>query len=572
MESFESYEEEVAGADFEMIQRELDASIAISMLSEQELEPARILQDEIFAYESSSLGQPVASMDDDYNKAKERFIQEFSQLSKGDDPTPVIERFLPAALAAAYPFVKMGISIIGRDRVINFLAGLVARLVGRFVGEENAKLIAAPLINVGMGLIGLEMPEQSERKVAAEVIANTVEDFARSMAQYEAAALEDPEMCKHLALKEFENAAARNFPPELLKPQLQEHFIEGGSWIPQKYFFKFSKTPTVTLTAQMAKNILTFGGRTLFDEIEIPDNGSITVPVHIYKAKRGTWLSRITRYDKSLGYQSAARKYWSQMHYLDKKAAGILFQNPSFGADKPARFTRTRHLIAVGQIFYHLKGAKPKAGLADPYKPGASKGSGTTPVLIPGPTPEPVKHTQPSKLSMEVLYDYKNLPPKGWGHLDVNMFYSENDARAVAAEVKALRNMIAMEKAVGAFMTQFRSAVNRRDIRIRRSQGLQEYIWQKVLAGIGSKIGEEIIKWLAQKGLNIIEAYVKQKVAQKLDQFVKSQEDAKEGVAVKIRIPFTLKPDIPNPLTGNFTPIDFDIKQMQMTVSIKPGM
>ena len=576
MESFEAYEDEVAGFDFELIQREMDASIAVSMVSEQELEPAKILQDELMAFESASFGQPLASIDDDFNKAKERFVEEFSQLRQGDDPTPVIERFLPAALAAVYPVAKVGISIIGRDRVVKFLAGLLAKLVGRFIGEANARLIAAPLVNVGLGLIGLEVQDQSDQKVAAEVIANTVEDFARGIAQYEAAALEEPEMCKHLALKEFENAAARNFPPELLKPQLQEYFINGGSWIPQKYFFKFSRTPTVTITAQMAKNIITFGGRTLYDEIEVPDNGGITVPVHIYKAKRGTWLSRITRYDKSLGFNSAARKYWQQLHYLDKNAAGILFQNPTFGADKPERFTRSRHMIAVGQIFYHLKGTKPKAGLADPYRPrpsagtggaktGAQTGAGTgagAGTVIPG---------KASRLNMEVLYDYKNLPPKGWGHLDVNMFYSESAAAAIANEVKASRNLVAVEKAISEFMTQFRSALNRRDIRIRRSQGLQEYFWQKALMSIAGKIGEEITKWLVQKGLNIMEAYLKQKVAQKLDQFVKSQENAGDGVSVRIRIPFTLQPGIPNPFIGNFSPINFDIKQMQMTVSIRPG-
>ena len=59
----------------------------------------------------------------------EEFVEELKQLKPGESPQPAIENFLPAALIALQPAVKIAISIIVRDKVIGFLPKPLTGLV-----------------------------------------------------------------------------------------------------------------------------------------------------------------------------------------------------------------------------------------------------------------------------------------------------------------------------------------------------------------------------------------------------------------------------------------------------------
>ena len=71
---------------------------------------------------STSAATPVfANLDD----ARDRFIQELDNLKPGESPEPYVQNFLPAVL----PVLRLGVRLIGRPRVVNFLAQLLAKLI-----------------------------------------------------------------------------------------------------------------------------------------------------------------------------------------------------------------------------------------------------------------------------------------------------------------------------------------------------------------------------------------------------------------------------------------------------------
>ena len=116
-----------AGVDIAAIQKEFDEQIASAMLAEDEvelnLEVARLRSS------SSAVATPVfANLDD----ARDRFIQELDNLKPGESAEPFIQNFLPAVL----PALRLGVGMIGRPRVVQFLAKLLAKLISRLVGPR----------------------------------------------------------------------------------------------------------------------------------------------------------------------------------------------------------------------------------------------------------------------------------------------------------------------------------------------------------------------------------------------------------------------------------------------------
>ena len=545
-EAADLYDEEIASINYEIIQHELDATIAVSMTSEYELEPVQMLQEVASSYETYETDQPAAGSEEDYDKIRERFVHEFSQLQEGENPTPVIERFVPALI----PVLKTGLKLIGRDRVVKFLSGYAAKLMGKFVGAKGAKMLARPVVSEGLRMIGLETPEQPDERISAEIVAYTIEDFVGRMAGYDQEALEDPEILQYLAQAEFEESVASYFPSPLLKQELQENSIGGGSWIPHKYYLKYNKTPKITLTAAMAKNIVTFSGRRLYDEVQIEPNQPVTTSVFLYKATRKTRLSRISKYDRSLGFNSWAKKYWSQIHYLDKNAAGILFQNPSFGVNKSNKFVQSRHMIAVGQVFYVLPDMKPRGSISSPPPPQGKR----------------------SSLLARLNYEYKtipltDIPYKAWGNLYVKMYFSEPDAKNIVDKFKKGENFKAIQFATEVFKTEFANARRRNNgITVVRKKNLKEYIAPAV---IGEWILKAFLTWLVKKGLDLFAALVKKKLKERTDYFITSQESPAEGLMVKITIPYTvggIKGLIPLTKASRFVGL---VRDIQFTIT--PG-
>ena len=77
--------------------------------------------------------------------------------------------------------------------MINFLAGLLAKLVSKYVPENVAKPLAASIVDVGMRTIGFEVNEESQTNLAYEAIANTIEETFQNMNSLNEAAINDSE-------------------------------------------------------------------------------------------------------------------------------------------------------------------------------------------------------------------------------------------------------------------------------------------------------------------------------------------------------------------------------------------
>ena len=109
----------VAGSDTATMQTEFDEQIAEALLAQDEVE----LNMEVARLRSSSSADaaPVfANLDD----ARDQFIQELDNLKPGESPEPYVQNFLPAVL----PALRLGMRLIGRPRVINFLAPLLGQI------------------------------------------------------------------------------------------------------------------------------------------------------------------------------------------------------------------------------------------------------------------------------------------------------------------------------------------------------------------------------------------------------------------------------------------------------------
>src|SRR5205085_4180960 len=93
----------------------------------------------------------------------------------------VVEEFVPAILAA----LKLGISVVGRPRVVSTLAGFVASFIKKWVGEQPAKQLSGALVDTGLKLVGLETADESSipAETAGYALGATVEDTISRLVQ-----------------------------------------------------------------------------------------------------------------------------------------------------------------------------------------------------------------------------------------------------------------------------------------------------------------------------------------------------------------------------------------------------
>ena len=145
----------------------------------------------------------------------------------------------------------------------------------------------------------------------------------------------------------FHEAAAENFPPQLIVPELHESSA-GGTWVAmplkgRKYYKKYTRVFDVQITPQMAEALKTFGGTTiaafLKDKLGVAPRcrrGSTST-----RRCSGTSLARIARLERGVqGLGTAAQSARVQLHPLSPRAAGVLLQQPKLGRACPASSAR----------------------------------------------------------------------------------------------------------------------------------------------------------------------------------------------------------------------------------------
>ena len=360
--------------DISEIQREFDEQIANLLFAKSEEEQEVAIAEYIRESEQIVTENPLEDLD----RARAQFINQLNQLEEGEDPTPLVENFAPALL----PVLKTGIKLIGRPKIVKFLAKylgrLIWKLIKKFLGKRKGqkfKPYVSPLskaiVDAGLRLINLETTPETEAEAAEAAILATVEDTMRQVAALPEYILDNQEMLEGYILEAFENAATANLPPVLSKetyqqrPELRETTGSRGTWALQPLgkgnhykYKKYTKIFDVNISPHTARTVKICCGTPLMvflrDRLGLSPGKTVKARVHLYEAIPGTLLSQVCKQEKQvagLGMRSA----YSHLHPLTPEAAGMLLGQPGLGRSMPSKYLDHRPIAAVGQRFYYLE-------------------------------------------------------------------------------------------------------------------------------------------------------------------------------------------------------------------------
>jgi hypothetical protein len=369
-----------ATGEVAQLQQEFDLVFANLLFAEDEAQQEFMLAEVI-----SDSRQPAADPLGDLERARSQFIQGLRQLEEGEDPTPLLENFLPAVL----PLVKLGLKFYGRPKLVKFLAKYIEKLIKRFIPPQYLRPLSQAIVDAGLRLINLEATSDDAQQVALEAVADTVEDTVRRVATLPEYILDNEDLLEGFVLEAFEEAATRNFPPVLPdrvyqeRPELRETTGVSGTWVRQplqgkRYYKKYTRVFDVNITPHMAHLVRTWQGVPLGTVIQegygLPGGRMIKARVHLYEAVPGTWLSRISKYEKNVaGLGTPARLTWSKILPLTPQAAAAILGQPRLGRDVPAKYLADPLMIGLGQRFYYLEIPEaPAQMLSSPGAPAAS--------------------------------------------------------------------------------------------------------------------------------------------------------------------------------------------------------
>ncbi|HVO73924.1 MAG TPA: hypothetical protein VMT35_07870, partial [Ignavibacteriaceae bacterium] len=349
--------------DLESIQSELDSHIANLMFSPDESQSNELVQNYLFssetvekelAYETGGISTPTLE------SARQKFINDLKNLKDGESAVPAIENFLPAVYAG----IKIAISLIGRQRVIDFLAGLLSKLVEKYIPKEVAKPLSDKIVDVGLAAVGFETYEAGRTDLAYEAIANTIEETIQNLGELDETAVDDREQLTSLTLEAFETAAVNNFPSSYIKETLRKT-KQQGLWVlmprngPRHFYKKFTHVFPITIEPSAANTITSFKGvplsNFLRDKLGLDPSKPIQARVHLYEAIEGTKLNRISRSENVTGLGPSQPYGWVQFHPLSVNAATLLLNEPGLGKDLPEEFTKNRHRLGLGQRVFYLE-------------------------------------------------------------------------------------------------------------------------------------------------------------------------------------------------------------------------
>lgn len=401
-------------SEISLIQYEFDQHVANVLFAhtevEQDLEVSQVLTEQQIpdVY-------PLAELDN----ARNDFVEKLQHLKEGEDPTPYVENFIPAIL----PALKVGIRLIGRKKVVDFLAKFLGKLIQKFVGPQHTPALSQAIVDAGLRLIHLEATYEDESRAASSAVAATIEETVRRVAELPDYILNDQELLEGFVLEAFEQAAATNLPqvlPEEIyqkRPDLGEARKLRGTWITmpsgrRKRYKKFSRKIPTRLSPHKVSAIKTFEGISLEEFLEeklgVAPGEEVEAIVHLYESIPGTRLTDISRLEENstgLNTQDA----YEQLHPLTADAAGLLLGEPELGRDVDPRYLIDPYSTTVGQRFYYLEipGKRP---LMTPVAPGQAKMRRAT--------------------SVRVILDFPR------NEIEVRLFLSEIRAQEIAVKLR----------------------------------------------------------------------------------------------------------------------------------------
>ncbi|MFF1634214.1 hypothetical protein [Leifsonia sp. NPDC058248] len=347
-------------SDTETLVDSFDAALAEAMLSEGETGG----ESEAFDVEYLDEGATGSTELEALAEARGRLIDALSEAKSGDEVAPAVEQFIPALLGA----LRVGISLVGRPRVVGFLAKFLGKLIGKWVGPTISGPLSNAIVDTGLRLISLEQLEpELETEAVPVMLASTIEDTVRQLAETQEYELEDESLMQAATARAFDRSVGANFPPTLIRTGVQRAPALGGRFVARRArtlrpYRRYSRSPEIEVTATIADKLDTFGGVTLGASLKA---AGLTLParvrIHIFQATVGTSLRRIAAIERT---RSGVRLSSSQLHPLTPNAAGLLLREPGLGVAVPPEFLRTRARVAAGQRFYWLEPLSPSAAIA----------------------------------------------------------------------------------------------------------------------------------------------------------------------------------------------------------------
>ena len=338
-----------------------DARLAESILAPTEARAMEIVT-ESEAETESLTHDPVADLD----SARARLARQLENAAPGVGPVAEIQQFIPVVMAAL-PIIRIGLSIIGRDKVVNFLADKLADLIKGHIGPEAAKALSRPIVDVGLRLLTLEAEASGgSTALGAEAMVATLEDTIRAVGELPAEAFSDPLRLEAELQEAFMESAARHVPRALLSRNLRtvETAEDRGVWIymprvtrPCYRYKKFTHVFRVPISQPVARAIRFPAGDTL--ERRLLDAGARVWPVqsevHLYEALPGTQLGHLAAFETGASAAEASEAAL-EFEELTPETASMLVNEPGLG--KPRRATgRARRLFRVAAPGIRVKRA-----------------------------------------------------------------------------------------------------------------------------------------------------------------------------------------------------------------------
>jgi hypothetical protein len=270
---------------------------------------------------------PVAALDG----ARARLARQLAEATPGEPPVAQMEQFIPAVMAVL-PVVRTGIGLLGRERVVRFLAEGLANIIKGYIGPEAAKALARPIVDVGLRTLSLEA--ETPELLGAEAMVATLEDTVNQVLSLPEASLEEPLRLEAEMQEAFTEAAARYLPREALRADLpaEETAGEGGVWVlmprrtrPCYRYRKYSRVYRVPISRPQARVIVVGEGETLEDRLL--DAGARSWPVqaelHLYETLPGAHLGHLATFE--------GEALADEFEQLSPDAAALLVREPGLG-------------------------------------------------------------------------------------------------------------------------------------------------------------------------------------------------------------------------------------------------
>jgi hypothetical protein len=310
-----------AASGTEALADEFDARLAEAVLAPNETAATQLLAE----FETEARGTAAGFLVDGPYSAldagRQRLARQLVAAEPGRPPIAEMEQFIPVVMAAM-KLIKLGVKVIGRKKVVGFVAKLLATLIKGMVGEEGARQLSTHIADAGLRLLGLEAERPGDGMLGAEALVATTEDTIREVMGMPAASLENELLLEAAVQEAFTAAAVRHFPAEVLRPELARAEADGerGIWVmfpraagPHYRYKKYTVVQPVEITRPLARSVTFADGETLEDRLLEAGARTWPVPgeVHFYELLPGAHLGHLAAFelDGAVSYGEAALEF-----------------------------------------------------------------------------------------------------------------------------------------------------------------------------------------------------------------------------------------------------------------------